>query len=83
MSKREEISEEVVKYIRSYSGELFNEDIVAKLLLEYLHSQGVAIKKESDPEYIVDDNGFKKYYGDMPSEMYEDGYTLTDPLIEV
>ncbi len=51
--------------------------------MKELDSQGVVIKVETEPDKIRrGEDGGQKYYGDMPSEMYDDGWRLTEPLIK-
>lgn len=55
---------------------------LVKRIQEFEDSQDVVIKVESEPESIKNSDGSNKYYGDMPSEMYDDGWRLVEPLID-
>ena len=84
MRTQKEIRKEVVKYIRSYCSELGNEAIVAKLLLEYLDSQGGVLKVEGElPEigyYFYEHE--KSSYLKAQQDMVNDGFVKTEPLIK-
>ena len=78
MTEQEEIKKGVVRlgYDVHDVEEIFN----------YLHSQGVVIKVDREPDEVKQGEdernpGEAKYYGDMPSEMYADGWRLVKPLI--
>ncbi len=53
----------------------------AREILSYLHSQGVVIKVDREPSTYLNNDGEERYYGDMPYEMYEDGWRRFEPLI--
>ena len=49
MSKQEEIRDGLAQAIFTYYGE-FSDDVLAGVLLDYLHSQGVVIISESEKD---------------------------------
>ena len=70
MTKREEIKEGVIALLQLGS----SPQSATNNILAYLHSQGVVIKVEEIPDDEV-------YHGDMPYQMYEDGWRKVEPLV--
>ena len=54
-----------------------------KCLMKRLTEIGVVIKVEREPSTYRNEDGEQRYYGDMPYEMYCDGWRRFEPLIEV
>ena len=48
--------------------------------LKELTERGVGLILDTEPHETKRDDGEEKYYGDMPGEMYDDGWRLTAPL---
>lgn len=86
MIKQEEIQEGIDRdiefvlmaaYYAGQTGESISETIdkCKAHLKEALHSQGVVIKIEEEPDE-------DSYYGDMPGEMYRNGWRRFGPLLK-
>ena len=76
MTKQEEINKYIMGWLK-YTQGIYDDsgiDYALKGLIWGLHSQGVAIKVEEEP----DEN---RYYGDIPWIMYRDGWRKFEPLI--
>ena len=79
--KREEIREGIERILSILYNFHLDGAAYADQILKELHHLGVVIKADREPDEFKREDGDAKYYGDMPSEMYDDGWRLVEPLI--
>ncbi len=81
MTKQEEIREGIERILSILYNFHLDGAAYAGQILKELHSQGVVIGGDKEPSEFKREDGSERYYGDMPREMYDDGWRLVEPLI--
>ena len=82
MTKQEKLKYGVATLLVKVAQREVNGFDAADQVLAYVASEGGVLKVEREPEEFKKENGDNLYYGDMPGEMYEDGWRKTEPLVE-